>query len=160
MLTVVRKPNAKLLLRSSFVHFVHHANRACAETRTRSRSTYLLAKTPPLVMCACFTHLFRATHLPTPPCFFFVLPLHTPLINPAVLLHLHYTNRAPFSYRNNKLIFMNKNMLRFVKWVLRAYHRYRNGVNTGIFTSKYNFDTNNSTCETAAVHITTSIFQT
>ena len=70
-------------------------------------------------------------------------------------------NGAPFSYRNNKLIFMNKNMLRFVKWVLRAYHRYCNGVNTGVFTSKYNFGTNNSTFETAAVHIiTTSIFQT
>ena len=54
---------------------------------------------------------------------------------------LHGLNGAPFSYRNNKLIFMNKNMLRFVKWVLRAYHRYCNGVNTGVFTSKYNFGT-------------------
>ena len=77
----------------------------------------------------------------------------------------HYTaktkfnfNEAPFSYRNNKLIFMNKNMLRFVKWVLRAYkyHRYYNGVNTGVFASKYKFGINNSTCETSAVNITTS----
>ena len=58
-------------------------------------------------------------------------------------------NGAPFSYRNDKLIFMNKNMLRFVKWVLRAY-------NTGVFSSKYNFGINISTCETAAVHIATS----
>ena len=62
-------------------------------------------------------------------------------------------NGAPFSYRNNKLIFMNKNMLRFVKWLLRAYHRYCNGVNMGVFASIYKFGTNNSTCETAAVHI-------
>ena len=47
MSTVVRKPNAKFLLRSYFLYFVHHANRACAETQTRSsRSTYLLAETP------------------------------------------------------------------------------------------------------------------
>ena len=67
-------------------------------------------------------------------------------------------NGAPFPYRNNKLIFMNKNMLRFVKWVLSAYkyHRYCNEVNTGVFASKYKFGINNSTCETAAVHITTS----
>ena len=67
-------------------------------------------------------------------------------------------NGAPFSYRNNKVIFMNKNMLRFVKWVLRAYkyHRYCDGVNTGVFASKCKFGINNSTCETAAVHITTS----
>ena len=48
----------------AFLHFVHHANRACAETQTRSRSTYLLAKTPPIVMYgACFTHLGPHIHL-------------------------------------------------------------------------------------------------
>ena len=60
---VVRKPNAEFLLRSSFLHFVHHANRARADTQTRSRSTYLLAKTPPLVTCVCIFYTFRATHL-------------------------------------------------------------------------------------------------
>ena len=53
----VRKPHAKFLLRSSFFHFVHPANRACAETQTRSRSANLLGKTPPLVLCAFCIHL-------------------------------------------------------------------------------------------------------
>ena len=47
----------KFTLRSSFLHFVHHANRACTETQARSRSTYLLAKTPPLqVMCILYKY--------------------------------------------------------------------------------------------------------
>ena len=75
------------ILRSSFLHFVHHANRACAETQTRSRSTYLLAKTPPPVMCVFFTHhLGPHIYLNVKCLFFEVLLLHAPLINPAVLL--------------------------------------------------------------------------
>ena len=96
MSPVVGKPNVKFLLRSSLLHFVHHANRACAETLTRcSRSTYLLAKTPPLVMCPFFTHLGPHIYLINAKCLFFkVLQLHTPLINPAVLKpalqHINY----------------------------------------------------------------------
>ena len=34
--------------------------------------------------------------------------------------------------------------------------RYKKGVNTGVFASKYNFGINNLKCETAAVPIATS----
>ena len=61
--------------RSSSV--ISHANRACAETQTRSRSTHLLAKTPSLVMCAFFTHLGPRIYLNVKRLFCKVLLLHT-----------------------------------------------------------------------------------
>ena len=81
--TVVRKPNAL-----SCISFIMQTEGA--RTQTRSRSTYLLAKTPPLVMCAFDTHLGPHFYLNVKCLFFKVLLLHAPLINPAVLkLALH-----------------------------------------------------------------------
>ena len=81
--------------------------RAPRHMQARLSSTYLLAKTPPLMMCAFFPHLGPHIYLNVKCLFFKVLLLHTSLINPTVLtlaLHLGpYINNYRVNIVQHKL---------------------------------------------------------
>ena len=99
--------------------------------------------------------------------------------------HIYTVNGAPFSYRNRTPHLYEIFLLRFVIWLLRAYKyrqlcpwlarngpetfrhlynikkigwsvdRYKKGVNTGVFASKYNFGISNLRYEASRCHIAT-----
>ena len=63
--TVVRRPNAKFLLRSSFLHFVHY--QSCKQSVRGDTFTFalnILAHENAASSDVCIFHTFRATHIP------------------------------------------------------------------------------------------------